>query len=258
MIRFLLRGSNLADDGQPLTDTPDVVQYRNDHNPYASSGYVQLTGYRGNITRINKYADAANVADPISETRRYDITGNLIAVSDPSCCELRSTTYNSAMNYAYPVKQTRGAADPASPARLTTNANYDYNTGKLLTSTDANGRKTQIIYSSTTLKREKVIWPTLASISYEYDDAQLTATETMKDNNNMMVIGKRVKKFNGLGLIRREETLAEGSQWDIIETQYDALGRPWKQTRPFRSGEVPKWNQIFYDVPRAHDQSAHG
>ena len=56
--------------------------------------FVPLTGYRGNITQIKKYANAALRINPVVEKRRYDITGNLVAVSDPSCCEQRVITYN--------------------------------------------------------------------------------------------------------------------------------------------------------------------
>lgn len=234
-------------DGQPLADTPGVVQHRNTHNPYASNEYVPVTSYRGSITQIKKYADAANLAGAVTEKRRYDITGNLIIVSDPSCCEQRSITYNQGMGYAYPINQTRGAADPTSPARMTTYASYDFNTGVSLATTDAIGRSTQTIYSPTTLQPETVTWPTLASIRYDYDAAQLTSTETIRDNN-MVVAEKRVKKFNGLGLVHREETLAEGGLWDIVEIQYDALGRPWKMTRPYRSGETPQWSEFTYDA----------
>jgi RHS repeat-associated protein len=241
-------------DGQPLANTPGVVQYKNIYNPYASSEYIPLTSYRGNITQIKKYADAAQLTGAVIEKRRYDITGNLIMVSDPSCCEQRSITYNQGTRYAYPINQTRGAADPTSAARMTTYASYDINTGLLLATTDANGRKTEIIYSPTTLQPETVIWPTLASISYDYDDAQLTATETIRDNSRV-VAGKRVKKFNGLGVVHREETLAEGGLWDIVETQYDALGRMWKKTLPFRGGggggsggETLQWSEVFYDA----------
>jgi len=185
---------------------------------------------------VKRYGDAPNLAGAISETRRYDITGNLVTVSGSSCCEQISFRYTSTTQYAYPTAITRGAADPNSPARVTTAASYDFNTGLMLATTDANGRTTQTFYSPTTLRLSAVYSPTMASITYDFDDAALTIMETTRDNLFIDIAAQRIKRLNGLGLVRREETLAEGGLWDVVETQYDVLGRLWKQTRPFRSG----------------------
>ncbi|MCV6039247.1 hypothetical protein OFP00_39825, partial [Escherichia coli] len=77
-----------------------------------------------------KYVDAANLTGPITETRRYDIAGNMVAAST-SCCEQTSWSYTVDTQYAYPQGQTRGAADASGP-RVTTSAVYDFSTGLVL------------------------------------------------------------------------------------------------------------------------------
>src|SRR5207245_1286823 len=59
---------------------------------HTSSAYVPATDFRGNVTSVTRYADAANLGGAIVETRRYDETGNLITVSN-SCCEQVSFSY---------------------------------------------------------------------------------------------------------------------------------------------------------------------
>src|SRR5207302_8562654 len=124
-------------DGQTLGDTPDVVMHDNSFNPNAApyevcdcyqwdewqinclqwncnwvSPYNSATNYRGNVTEITTYSDANGLAGPISETRRYDITGNMITAST-SCCEQTSFNYTIDTQYAYALSKTRGSAtDP--------------------------------------------------------------------------------------------------------------------------------------------------
>lgn len=176
-----------------MEDTPGVVQHLASHNPYdvgqhtcnchwacRSSGsaigcgsdenlewicemcpnYDPATDKRGNITKITTYTDAENGTGAISETRSYDITGNTVSVSS-SCCELTRILFDDPntswvdSQYAYPIIRARGAADPLSPIRITTKATYDFNTGLLTRSTDANGRTDQTWYNPDTLRPVK-------------------------------------------------------------------------------------------------------
>src|SRR6185503_13883039 len=64
-------------DGQTLENTPGVFGHSPNHDPY-SAGYNPITDYRGNVTQITRFADAIVPSVPVGESRRYDITGNLI------------------------------------------------------------------------------------------------------------------------------------------------------------------------------------
>lgn len=272
-------------DGQTLADTPDVVMHNDTHNPYSQywveeycepceqygptrspdmpicggyptctpahweSAHNPATDYRGNVTQVKTYADAVGLTGAITETRRYDITGNLVTTST-SCCDQTSITYTSATQYAYPTSQTRGSATDTTK-QLTTSASYSFNTGLVLSSTDANARTTQMTYFATNLRPQKVTQPTGAYTLNAYDDAVMSVTETGYLSGGTVIASKSVKKLNGVGQVAQEEALTRENNidyWDVVETMYDQMGRAWKQTMPYRSGQTPRWSETFYDA----------
>jgi hypothetical protein len=107
------------------------------------------------------------------------------------------------------MAQRRGATDLTSTSRVTTLASYDVDTGLVLSATDANGRTARITYLASTLRPQMVTWSTGATISYDYDDSALTSTETTRDWFGL-IAEQTITWLNGLGLVRRQETLAEG------------------------------------------------
>jgi RHS repeat-associated protein len=213
---------------------------------YWQTDYDPSTDYRGNITRITKYADAANLAAPVVETRGYDTTGNLVAVSS-SCCDEARDNYGVDTQYAYPASRTQGSADPNSSVRVNTGTTYDFNTGLPLTHTDANGRVSSTEFSADALRPTFSRLPTGAYTAYTYNDDQTTVTETVYHAGGAAA-GSSVKYFNGRGQVTQEQTLAAGGAWNIVSTMYDQFGRVWKQSSPYRSGQAVQWAENFYDV----------
>ncbi|MDQ3806502.1 MAG: hypothetical protein M3416_22055, partial [Acidobacteriota bacterium] len=222
---------------------------------YWATDYQPSTDYRGNITQVKTYANAAALTGPLTEGRTYDINGNQVTGS-ASCCEQTSITYTSATKYAYPSSQWRGSATDAA-ARVTIGATYDFSTGLILSGTDENGRVGQLTYFADSLRPKQDTLPTGATTSYQYDDSLLKVTETaaLAPAEGGAVASKVVKYLNGLGQVRREEALAgpEATTWDaspldVVETKYDQMGRLWKQSRPYRkSSEVARLTEYLYD-----------
>lgn len=278
-------------DGSALLPTPDVTQHDYAYDPFAPeylvtecaqwdndqinclqwneywrTDYRPETNYRGNVTQVTTYTDAA--ADPaagaITETRTFDVTGNMVTASSPCrqlanpslSCEQTSYAYTLATQYAYATSMTRGAPEAGSPARITTGATFDFNTGLALTSTDPDQRTSQTIYDPTTLRPREEILSTGGRTTVEYDDALMKVTQTTLLSGGGAVAAKSVSYMNGMGLVKREESLAapEASSWgesvlDVVETKYDELGRIWQQTSPYRSGsEQPQWMTNSYDA----------
>ncbi|MCA1628060.1 MAG: hypothetical protein LC742_08870, partial [Acidobacteria bacterium] len=269
-------------DGATLINTPGVTMHSDAFNPHAQpycypdpddpdclgicpdggnlpgcdgecrqicdNPYRQATDKRGNVTQVTTYANAAppTLTGALTETRTYDITGNLRTAST-SCCEQTSVEYTVDTQFAYPERQTRGAASAQGP-RVSTLASYDFNTGLVLTGTDANGRLSQTFYYAETLRPWQSYSPTGARTEYAYDDAGMTVTETAYTDTNQ-VAAQSVKRLNGNGQIRREEAKGEGANvWDVVETKYDVFGRVKEQSRPFRSrAESPQWTKTFYN-----------
>ncbi|HWW74920.1 MAG TPA: hypothetical protein VNZ44_05945, partial [Pyrinomonadaceae bacterium] len=182
-------------DGGTLADTPGVTMHLDSHNPYApwyevecdcywedrggweeyvchsmcpQTDYDPATNFRGLVTKVTSYSDAASepAAGPVSETRAYDMTGNLLTVT-ASCCEQVSNVYTIDTQYAYPESQTRGSSDPNSPHRITSSATHDFNTGLDLTATDANGRTSQINYYEASLRPQEYVMSTGARTTFE-------------------------------------------------------------------------------------------
>ena len=221
---------------------------QNDLNGGAGSTYITR---RGNITSVTRFADTSNAgapAVPIAEKFKYDMAGNVIATSK-ICCDESSTVYdNLATQYAFPISQTRGAADPNSLLRITTSATYDLSTGLLLSATNANGRTTQTDYFPNSLRPKEIISPTGSRVSYEYDDAAMKVVMTTRLSLNGTIAAQNTKYFNGLGQVIKEEVLGANNAIDIVETQYDQFGRPAKQSRPYRTGQTPIWRETKYDA----------
>ncbi|HWW76383.1 MAG TPA: hypothetical protein VNZ44_13385, partial [Pyrinomonadaceae bacterium] len=261
-------------DGAALQNTPNVTQHSDRYNPFApvhtipghyethcsgcppctcqtvlvpettTTEYQQATNYRGNVTQVKSFADAGaqTPSDAVTASRTYDITGNVVTASS-SCCELTSFTYTSATQFAYPTTTTRGSSDQSSPLHVTTSAAYDFNTGLRRSVTDADGLSAQTTYNPATLRPTDSTMSAGGVTHYDYDDTQMTITETTSLASGGAVAAKRVVYLNGTGKVKREESLAgpEASTWgasalDVVETKYDKFLRVWKQSRPYRAG----------------------
>ncbi|HEV7475020.1 MAG TPA: DUF4329 domain-containing protein [Pyrinomonadaceae bacterium] len=235
-------------DGQTLADTPGVVMHSDNHNPYAA-GYNPITDARGNITQVTTYADAIGQTGAVTQTRRYDIDGNMVKAST-SCCEQTSISYTVDTKYAYPLSQTRGSAtDPY--AQLTTSVTYDFNTGLSLSSTDANGRTSQTSYIAATLRPQTLSLPSLAHTDYVYDDSAMTVTQTTYlegHPTHTTIADQDVKLLNGRGQVRQEQSLSAPNVWDVVDLVYDNMGRVSKESRAYRTGDTPRWRTMTYDA----------
>src|SRR5208282_2520758 len=217
--------------------------------------YDPTTDFRGNITQITRYADTAQSnavksadvptsSGPVTELRRYDITGNTISVAG-SCCVQASFIYKPNTQYAYPEGITRGAtADPT--ARLTQSFTYDSDAGLKLTSTDANQLTTRMEYDES-LRLHRLLLPTSASLNYQYDDAGMAMTRTVQDANGATA-AQDIDRYNGLGLVQRVESLADANTWNAVSEQYDAVGRISRRSQPYQLPQQASfWTTFSYD-----------
>ena len=269
-------------DGQSLTAAPGVVQHDQAYNPnadaegycywdydwndpdctgscwdYNCDGYCpqyyicpydSSTDYRGNVTQVTTYADAVNLTGATVETRRYDVTGNLVTTTT-ACCNQSTLAFSIDTQFAYPQSKTRGSAsDPY--AQVKTSATYDFNTGLALSAIDANGRQSTTTFDANTLRQTSVVSPTGSHTDYAYDDAGMNVTQStyMASADGGGLADQNIKYVNGRGKVRQEKALAAGSTWDIVDTVYNNTGQVYQQTRPYRSGQTQYWSTITYDA----------
>jgi YD repeat-containing protein len=209
--------------------------------------YSYWTDYRGNVTQITSYADAVNLTGATTETRTYDVTGNMVT-STTACCQQSNLTFTIDTQFAYPQSKTRGSAsDPY--AQVKTSATYDFNTGLALSAVDANGRQSTTTFDANTLRQTSAISATGSHTDYAYDDAGMSVTQStyMASADGGGLADQNVKYVNGRGKVRQEKALAAGSTWDIVDTLYNNMGQVAQQTRPYRSGQTQYWSTIAYD-----------
>ncbi len=234
-----------------------VVEEADESNqcPLICTGeYVASTAYRGNVTKVTAFSDAALTTDPNADVTNYnyDIAGNLVS-GTLSCCTLRTYAYDKANEYAFPVSQTSGTA----PTQLTTSAAYNRNTGLTLTSTDENNQVTSYEYETDTLRPKKMIYPNGGYVLTEYSDKLISnindllpgfvrTTTTLEANK----FAQSYSYFNGGGQgIRSASQTPDG--WSVSTVEFDKLGRPIKSYNPFYvsipTGAIPA-NTKFTEV----------
>lgn len=267
-------------DGQPLTDTPGVIMHDDAWNPhyeaiwidencyldcsnapigepcdwvcdpgYWWTAYNPATDYRGNVTQLTSYADAASQTGAIGESRRYDRTGNMVT-SSSSCCQQARFEYGVNTHYAYPLSKTSGSSTDALH-QVKTSETYDFNTGIGLSQTDANNRSSQTTPDPATLRPVTVTLPGGGHTDYAYDDAGLSVTQTTylgAAHTHTNISEQSIRLLNGNGQVRQEKALGQNSVWDIVDTVYDSMGRVSQQSLPYRSGDTIRWNTTTYDV----------
>jgi RHS repeat-associated protein len=265
---------------QPLVNTPGVIKHNSASNPFTTethqepltclqwvsypggqtcvqwtyqtvSNYYASTDKRGNVTKETNYADAQNPNSGVSNTNAYDITGNLVK-SSTSCCQETSILYDDPntsqidTQYAYPYSKTRGSSNTNSPDRITTYSVYNFDTGLLKQTTDANGRISVSMFNPNTIRPVKSVLSTGAYTLLTYNDTSMTTAEDVYESGGNLA-AKSTKYFNGLGQVRREESLGSNGIQDIVDTKYNQFGDIWKQSRPYRTGETPIFGENIYD-----------
>jgi YD repeat-containing protein len=112
--------------------------------PNHDSAFDQNNTIRGNITGVQTFSA---FGPDVSTTRysKYDIFGNVVQ-ADVSCCQVKTFGFNSTNYYSQPVAVTSGT--PGVVPFLTTNFQYDFNTGLVTRVTDPSNLITQYGYDS--------------------------------------------------------------------------------------------------------------
>jgi YD repeat-containing protein len=212
--------------------------------------YDPATLYRGNVTQVKRYADATGLdqGTAVVETRTYDVAGN-VRVQTTSCCEKTTFNYTTNTQYAWLESQTSGSPSDTSK-QITSSATYDYWTGLVMTSTDANGRVSQTVYDSNTLRPVYEYSPTGAYQYRVYDDLNLKVEDYVYEagQSGANVASRSDKYLDGLGRVIKEVAYGKDYVWDAVDTKFDNLGRVSQQSRPYRQGaETPQWSAVTYD-----------
>jgi RHS repeat-associated protein len=204
--------------------------------------YDPSTDYRGNVTSVTTYSDAANTSSAITHATTYDVAGN-VTTAQVDCCQQKAFSYTDSPNthtYAYPTSVTTG---PTGGPNLTMSTTYDVNTGLVGTTTDENNQTTTNYYNGDSLRLEHVSYPDGGITSFIYGDGlsadgsghlhYFVDTRAKLDANRNF---DSYQFFDGRGAVARRfknNTLANG--WFTQDMEYDSMGRAYRVSNPYYS-----------------------
>jgi YD repeat-containing protein len=128
---------------------------RYDEAAYPLIGLGSITGWsdpgttaRGNITTVSRWLNTTNTY--LQTHAQYDSAGNARNSWDANG-NVSSVDYAAAYQYAYPTSTTSAIPDPSgvrgSSMAFTTSTAYDFNTGLVTSSTNANSQTTTLDYT---------------------------------------------------------------------------------------------------------------
>jgi RHS repeat-associated protein len=246
-----------------------VPQHRNESNPswdpniYIGSvtvlRYFAQVDFRGNVTKVESFADPANDNDPNRSITKmwYDMLGNAIK-AEVNCCQLKTWEYASVNHYAYPLSETRGPEpnQGETDIRLTTSAEYNFYTGLVQKTFGENNQQTQYIYEPNTLRLQQVNLPNGGQTTVEYHDEQAPSyikTTTKIDATRTVSAWQWA---DGRGAVYRTRTQTpEGFVSSDVE--FDNMGRARKTYNPYvvanfnasKTTDTLKWSEVTgYDA----------
>jgi RHS repeat-associated protein len=266
MTSVILRDAN----GQMVSKTETFY----DEAAYPLLTYSDLNGVpdyidpgtyaRGNATTVRRYVDP--LANLYLETHvQYDQCGNARNVWNERGIQSQ-TEYSATFKRAYATLATTATPDPSgahgSNAPFTSSSVYDYDTGLVLSITDANLQTTSFSYRNDQntpdpLNRlRKVTRADGSWTKHEFNDVVgnlYTLTETQLDATRST---KAYQFLDALGRASRSFALETGTTYLISDTQYDQMGRVWRVSNPYRAqglgGTIApsemRWTTSQYDA----------
>ncbi|HEY9402809.1 MAG TPA: BPSL0067 family protein [Pyrinomonadaceae bacterium] len=204
--------------------------------------YDPATDYRGNLTSVKTYSDAAtpSAGTTVTNTAVYDILGNLTEQT-VNCCRKKTFTYTDSYKFAYPETETRG--EP--PLQLSTKAVYDFNTGLVTSTKDENDQETTLYYNVETLRLARVVRPAGGgSTEYVHEEGLVngpgnTPRYSRSSTKTYFESGRAVESlqyFDGRGAqVRSLHSYTSAQGWVTVDVEYDVMGRVLRTSNPYYS-----------------------
>lgn len=254
---LLIYSVNLSDGTETLVSRSETL--------YDESAYATLSDYasviqwnnpgtaRGNATTTRKWLDTAGgwvethaQYDQCGNTRNsWDAKGNFsqAGYADSFADGVGRNTYAFVTSVISPVPDPSGQY--ASNTPMVKASVYDYGSGLRTAATDPNGKTTTYSYTDDLgnldpLDRvRKVTAPDGGWTKYDYDNNQYgdyVRTRVLKDNSG--AVTESYNYFDGLGRPYRSfgyENSDPSKAWLTVDTEYDALSRVKRVSRPYRS-----------------------
>ena len=192
----------------------------------------------------------------------YDQCGNVIKTRDPKGNDTvfdYTDNFSDQFNrntYAYlkSVTSPNPGGTYGGNMPLVNTTKYDYSSGKVIETTDPNGKVTSFEYMDTLDRLTRVFRPTGGGeTKYTYGDTignLFLQTQTKQDALTWL---EDYAVFDGLGRAKRSAHRESASSWSVRENRYDALGRISQVSNPFfasdyLAGAGSDWTTTTYDA----------
>jgi RHS repeat-associated protein len=236
--------STSYDEGGPYAQLSDYASVTNWTDPQ--------TSVRGNPTTVSRWLNfdgSSFSAFPngtyLASHQQYDQCGSVRTTWDAKNNQSRLSYADSFTDYprntyAYPTNATTAVPDASgtygSNTAFTTTSVYDFNTGRVMSSSDANGQTTTYDYTDPLNRIRRVTGPNGARMRYNYfttpgdlyiqvltdEDTRSIETRTYFDS-----LGRAVRKFLYDG--------TPSTPWSVTDTYYDTMGRVSQVSNPYRT-----------------------
>ncbi len=227
---------------------------------------------RGNATQIDRWRNSSGTL-LVSNYSQYDIAGNIVKTIDGQTPTGNATIFEFDDRYGTPNGEAQANSTPselssvsqtsfAFPTKVTNALNqisyiqFDYYLGKPVDTQDTNGIVSSLYYNDaldrpTNGVRASSLADTSAAktqtaISYD-DNTRLIAIISSKDSFTADALKTEVK-YDGLGRTVEQRTYESATAYITVKTVYDALGRVYQVSNPYRSGDTILWTTNTYDA----------
>ncbi len=205
-----------------IVNRPSQTQTKDGSN---NLGAQMAMGYdgNGNLLSVKTYSSAANF---LTLGITYNVNGTMNQVTDPNGA---ISTYNyGSCNNSFPTSVSM-------PLSLSTSQTWNCGGAVATSTTDANGKVTTTAYTDPNLWRPTSITdPSSAVTNMSYFTAPLRSESSLAFNGGSSTSDQR-KMADGLGRTKLSQTRQApgGTTYNIVETDYDSLGRPSRVTVPY-------------------------
>ncbi len=226
-----------------------------------STGYWQDPGtsVRGNLTTSSDWLNTNG--SYLSVHAQYDQYGNVrknFDARDPGLLNPTQTDYSSASQFAYPTTRTSSVPDwtaiHGSNVSLVTTTVYDFNTGLVLSSTDANNQTTTHTYNDPLNRVKTIAYPDGGLVTYTYNDVPGSFFVATANKLTTTQESTFYQFYDGLGRSNRTFLFVGGSSFITQDTQFDNMGRQWRVSNTyFSNGSASavnpsgQWTTTTYD-----------
>jgi YD repeat-containing protein len=227
---------------------------------------------RGNPTASTSYLLANGaLTGSVTSYSQYDVAGNVVRVLDPrsTLSNNIATTIEYDDRFGIPDNEARSNSVPneltgftsfAFPTKIvnalghTSYAQFDYYLGQPVNGEDANG----VIASGSfddlldrpTQVRRAIETGVENQSTFAYDDTlRIITVSSDKDAVGDNLLVSKVE-YDPLGRTIAKRQYEGGTNYIVINTEYDALSRPYKNSNPFRpwQGETAVWTTQQFDA----------